>query len=104
MNKQKILYLLIGAVIIIILLFGFVMFKLITDNNQCITNPFIYGAVAIEKQGMTVMCRCDSLDPEYIGFSYDKDGIYIQDEYDYTPFSNVALNISNSFSNIKVSK
>lgn len=91
MKQNKILYLLIGAVIIIVLLFGLAMFKLISENNQCVNNPFTYGARVIEEQGMPVICRCDSLDPDYIGFSYNKDRIFIDDKFTTTSFINISL-------------
>lgn len=91
MDKQKTIYLLVGLVVTIILLFGSVMFKLIAENGQCVNNPFTYGARTIEEKGMAVMCRCDSLNPEYVGFSYDKEGIYVNEDHDYISFDNVGL-------------
>ena len=75
--KNKTIYILTGISIILLLSFGFVMMKLINESSECVNNPFVYGATAIDKQGMPIFCSCSSLNPKYSGFSYDKKGIYI---------------------------
>lgn len=94
MKQNKILYLLVGAVIIIVLLFGSIMFKLIKQNSECVNNPFIYGAKMTEEKGMPILCTCNSLNPDYTGFSYDKDGIRIQNIYSTDYYNTSLLNLS----------
>lgn len=91
MNKKHLFKALIGIVIIIVLLFGWVMFKLIINNDECISNPFTYSAKAAGEQGMDILCHCEPLSHKYAGFSYDKDGIYINEGYSSTTFINVSL-------------
>ena len=71
---------LLGALVIICLIILATLFiKMSKENSKCINNPFVYGAEKTAEQGMEVTCSCTSLDPEYSGFYFDKNGLRIGD-------------------------
>jgi len=47
------------------------------DGNNCVSNPFIYGAEKVSKdpQG-DLLCSCGFLDPKYKPFFFDKNGFF----------------------------
>jgi len=77
--KKKLLYGLVIFLVVCILLFVYVMARLVKENSECLNNPLVYAANRIEDQGMPITCYCNSLDPKYAGFSFNKDGIIIDE-------------------------
>lgn len=77
MNDKKVLKIIGVFILICILLFGFIMFKLIEKNNQCVKNPFVYSAkTIIDNSGNQIysVCSCDVLGDE---FYFDREGMYL---------------------------
>jgi len=69
------------CLIICLVVLGILIFKMIKENSKCVGNPFIYGAQKTAEQGLEVMCSCIPLDPKYVGFHFDKNGLVIQKNF-----------------------
>lgn len=68
-------YVIIVGLVIVILAFGFVLYKLIQVNSICVNNPLTYGANRIEEQTKQyVGCTCD-LGQNYNKIFFDKNNI-----------------------------
>ncbi len=67
--------------IICLIILGFLIFKLMRENSECVGNPFIYGAQKTAEQGLEVTCSCIPLDPKYAGFNFDKNSLVIQQNF-----------------------
>ncbi len=80
MDHKIKLYLAIGITLIIILTFVVVMIKMIKENGKCVDGPFEYSAQRLEESGGMYMCGCQSLDPELLDFTFNSDGITIEEE------------------------
>lgn len=62
--------------VLIIMGFTYVMAQLISENSQCVTNPFIYAAKSVEtSEGKDIapMCNCQVGRTE---FWFDEEGLY----------------------------
>lgn len=82
---KKILYISISMVIIIIA-FGTVMVKLISQNSECVANPLIYGANQFLDQGHKIECICSFETYGYDDFIFNAEEIGVIEE---EPFWNV---------------
>ena len=61
--------------------FAFAMLKLIQVNNDCVKNPFVYGAnKIIDQKGDLIyaICSCDMTQGK---FYFDNQGIYKEDPF-----------------------
>lgn len=78
MNKEK-TFIAIFLVIFIVSAVAFcvVMVKMISKNSECVDSPFEYSAQKLEDSGGMYSCYCRSLDMGLLSFSFDKNGIYI---------------------------
>ncbi len=88
--KIKKLYLLIFAVIVLVIIFAYVMIRLIVANKECSDNPFIYGAKFMSEKETSILCSCNSFDGN-VRFWYDEKGMYInnpliqiKDDFNYS--------------------
>jgi len=64
---------------ITIILFIFVLTRLVKLNSQCDANPFVYGAQNLADQGISAECSC-TLQKEYGAgaiLNFNKDGATI---------------------------
>lgn len=87
MEHKKKLYLAIGITIIITLAFAGVVIKMLIENGKCVDHPFEYSAERLEKSGGRYSCYCDSLDPELLDFTFDKNGITIEEPIIFKPLT-----------------
>ena len=69
------------CLIICLIILGILIFKMIKENSKCVENPFVYGAQETAEQGLEIICSCIPLDPKYVGFNFDKDGLIIQKNF-----------------------
>ncbi len=90
MEHKKKLYLAIGITLLIVLAFVGTMTKMIIENGKCVDSPFEYSAQRLEESGGMYMCGCQSLDPELLDFSFNSDGITINQ-----PLNNYEINMDN---------
>lgn len=80
LNKQ--IFWLIIAVGIIIVLFVLVLAKIVKDNNDCKSNPFVYGAEKLieQDQNLNILCSCDMIgEKPYNRFYFNQEGISIEE-------------------------
>lgn len=76
MKKTKVLFLIVGFLLVVGLLFIIVLAKLVKQNSQCFNNPFTYAADrVIDYSGNKVdaMCSCGA---EGHSFWFDNESIY----------------------------
>lgn len=74
--KQKTLFIIAIATIILFIAFAFVMMKLIKENSQCISNPFTYAANRIvDNKGEVIYSVC-SCNVKEVTFYFDNKEIY----------------------------
>ncbi len=78
-KQKKNLFIAIGLTVIITLAFAGVVAKMLIENGKCVDDPFGYSAQRLEESGGMYMCGCSSLDPELLDFSFDSDGITIEE-------------------------
>ncbi len=73
--KRSLVY--VGVITVLIIMgFTYVMAQLISENSQCVTNPFIYAAKTIEtSEGSNIapMCACEV---GRASFWFDEEGLY----------------------------
>ena len=79
MEHKKKLYWVIGITLVISLTFIVTVVKMIQENGECVDAPFEYSAQRLEDSGGAYMCGCQSLDPELLDFSFNSDGIIIEE-------------------------
>ncbi len=90
MEHKKKLYLAIGITVVLVLAFVGTTTKMLIENGKCVDNPFGYSAQRLEKSGGMYMCGCTSLDPKLLSFSFNSDGITIDE-----PIRNQEVNFDN---------
>ena len=77
--KKRYLDLLIAGIFLLLL----VQFTLLHFRaNECLANPFTYGAQKITHEDNNILCSCTIIDPNtpYAPFTFDKDSIEVQRE------------------------
>ena len=79
MEHKKKLYWAVGITLLVILTFVGTMVKMIVENGKCVDDPFGYSAQRLEESGGMYVCGCQSLDPELLDFSFNSDGITINE-------------------------
>lgn len=79
MEHKKKLQLAVGITLIVALAFGGIVTNMLIENGKCVDDPFRYSAQKLEESGGMYMCGCSSLDPELLDFSFNSDGIVIEE-------------------------
>ncbi len=62
---------------IVFLVLIVLMFFIIKDNRDCISNPFTYGADKISHENNNVYCNCYFDNPSSNTFSFNKKEIFM---------------------------
>ena len=89
-QKRKIVGL--GIIVLVLFLcFVAVMVKMIIENGECVDDPFRYSAIRLEESGGNYYCKCQSLDPSLLDFSFSLEGIKIINPVDYDNLGIISL-------------
>ena len=90
-NKR---YLDIGLGVILLLLIVQFYF-LFNSTNDCLANPFVYGAQKITNENSNILCSCNIIEPgvPYAPFTFDKKSIQVTPDR-YEVRSNIIINNS----------
>ena len=65
-------------IILFIILLATLFLTILTKENKCQLDPFIYGANILKDKGMEVNCMCYPLNPlEYAPFSFNSENITV---------------------------
>ncbi len=77
--KKRYIDLGIGVVLLLLVVQFFLLYN---STNECLANPFIYGAQKITHEDNNVLCSCTIIDSKtpYAPFTFDKDSIEVQRE------------------------
>ena len=73
--KKNLVY---AIIIVVVIIMGFtvIMAKLINENSQCTTNPFIYGASKIKSTGGEIAPFCTCQLGEGVAIWFDDEQVY----------------------------
>ena len=84
------------SIIVAVSVIGFIilMVNMISQNGECVDDPFKYAATRLKESGGYYSCSCKSLSPELLDFTFSaEEGIKIQENY---------YNIDNFFPDIEL--
>ncbi len=74
--NQKINNLLTYTIILMVLFAIIILIFSGREGNECMNNPFIYGAEKVSKtDAESIMCSCSFPNSKYEPFSFNEDGI-----------------------------
>lgn len=59
---------------------GVITLIVIDKNDECVADPFTYGAMQLEQEGNPLMCSCSFDNQRYTGFEFDEDGIRVKED------------------------
>lgn len=93
--KNIIIIIIVIAICVVVL--GIIIVKSINENEECIKNPYIYGAKSLyEKKGIDISCSCIPFaeGKNYATFSFNKDNL----EWNENIFNQNHLKLPTNFS------
>ena len=77
-KKMKRERLIIWVMCFLFIIMGFCLLLGMKDAQQCLGNPFIYGANNIVNDDTgDISCSCSFTSPNYAGFNFNKDSLEI---------------------------
>lgn len=71
--KDRNIVILLAAITLASLIFGFMMVNVLKESNECVSNPLIYGAKIASNDGSPINCTCKVLLPNFADFWFDNE-------------------------------
>ena len=81
MNNDEKIFIASLIMIGISLILGAFSFLAITENNNCVSDPFRYTGEKLKEAGGNYFCSCNSLSADLLDFTFDENGTHIVSPY-----------------------